>query len=145
MATDSNGNSETGGIGGDFDGFLKDEGIFDDVTKTAKQRVADYMNAGQPKPEIDYKAWYDAATDLCVIDCIGWKDGDPRGSLMNLIQYEITLAQDPVIGGEHVTPKQIADCLKTHVFDKIHPEETPPPGVLIDFAYEVRKLKPEKK
>jgi len=51
MATDSTGNSETRGIGGDFDGFLKDEGILDDVTKTAKQRVADWLNDGETPDE----------------------------------------------------------------------------------------------
>jgi hypothetical protein len=45
-----------------------------------------------------YREWYEAVTEACVIDCIGWQDDDAKKSLQNLIQYETLMALDPKIG-----------------------------------------------
>ena len=54
-----------------------------------------------------HKDWYDAVTDACVINCIGWKEADAEASLANLIEYEILMALDPAINDVKLTQAQL--------------------------------------
>lgn len=44
--------------------------------------------------------WKEAVIDACVINCIGWDEGDPTKTVQTLLHTEAAMAGDPKVNGE---------------------------------------------
>ena len=44
--------------------------------------------------------WKEAVIEACVVACIGWDENDPRKSLKNLLDWEVSIALDPRVSAQ---------------------------------------------
>jgi hypothetical protein len=69
--------------------------------------------AQQAAPSPDYKQWYDAVTDACIVSGeLPWDDNDAKGSLAKLIDWNVEIALDPKVSERaHALPSDVERAL----------------------------------
>jgi len=61
-------------------------------------RAALAQQAAQAATTADYKPWYDAVTDACVVAGeLPWSENDARGTVNKLIDWHVVVALDPKV------------------------------------------------
>ena len=86
--------------------LFDDNGVFIGGTEELTKLLSSSRQQGFEEGKQAYKPWYDAVTDACVIDFIGWDETDARKSLNKLMCYEQGLALDPQVSEDAVALKQ---------------------------------------